>query len=254
MPLDERDRQDDLEGDVDEPRERRRDEEEQERAVADDDAERVAGRRLLGRVVAVPGQVAQREHEAGEEQRGRPGEERRPAAEEEEQRAGRRPERDPEVGRHPHGRVRLLVPVGRHEVGDHRLARRASDLEDEPAETHQREADELAPADGEEAEHQRHLARPRDEDQRPAADVVREVAAGVAGEDADHRADQERDADGRLARVQMPDRPEPDEAPHRRAAHRAREVDREDRAERPVDVGAPDQPEEAGEEAHATLG
>jgi hypothetical protein len=140
--------------------------------------------------------------------------------------------------------------LGRDEVGDHRLARRAPELEHEPAEAHEPEADELAPAGGEEAEQERHLARPRDEDQRPPADVVGEVTPHVAGKNADQRADQEGDADGRLARVEIPDRPEPDEAPHRRAAHRAREVDRQHRTERPVDVGAPDEPEEACEDPH----
>ena len=249
MGLDERDREDDLERDVDEPRERRRDEEEQERAVADDDAERVAGRRLLGRVVPVPRQVAQGEDEAAEEQARGAAEERRPAPEREEEPADGRAEGDAEVRRHAHRRVRLLVPLARHEVGDHRLARRAPDLEHEPAEAHEPEPRRLAPAGGEEAQHEHDLARPGDQDQRSTPDVVREVAARVASEDAHHRADQEDDADRGLARVQVPDRPDPDEAPHGGAAHRAREVDREHRTERPVEVGSPDEPKEAREEA-----
>ena len=215
----------------------------------DDDAEGVPRRRLRRRVRAAARQEAEREHEAAEVEGGRAGEERRPAAEGEVEPADRRTERHTEVRRDANRRVGLLVPVGRDEVGDHRLARGASDLEEEAAHADESESDELAPAGAEEAEDQPGLTCPREQDQGPTPEVVGEVAADVARRRADDRADQEGEADRDLARVQPLDRPDPDEAPDGRAAQRPGEGGREHRAQRPVDVGAPDEAEQAAEEA-----
>jgi hypothetical protein len=141
------------------------------------------------------------------------------------------------------------VPFARHEVGDHRLVRGAADLEGESAGADEPEPDELAIAGGQEAQDERDLEAPRGEDQRPPAEVVGEVAAEVARGCAEERADQEGEADRRLVGVQALDRPDADEAPDGRAAGRAREADREHRPERPVDVGSPDEAEQAPEEA-----
>src|SRR5207249_4594569 len=103
---------------------------------------------------------------------------------------------------------------------------------------------------GEEAEEERRLACPRDEDERPPADVVGEMSVEVAGTDADDGADEEDHAERRLADAEPADGPEADEAPDARAGHRADEPDREHGPQLPVDLAAPDEAEEAGEEPH----
>ena len=88
---------------------------------------------------------------------------------------------------------------------------------------------------------------PPDQDQRPAADLVRPVAADIPGDDGEDRADEVGEREPRLAGVQVLDRPDPQEDEDRRAGDRAGEADGEDRAQRTVDVAAPDESEQAGE-------
>ena len=66
------------------------------------------------------------------------------------------------------------------------------------------------------------------------------------------RGDQVRDAELRRARAELLDRPDADERPAGRERRCAGERDGEHRPQRPVDVGAPDEAKQAGEERHAS--
>ncbi|HEX6702705.1 MAG TPA: hypothetical protein VF101_18405 [Gaiellaceae bacterium] len=121
------------------------------------------------------------------------------------------------------------MPLPRHEVRDHRLVRRASELEEEAAEADQPEPGDLVSAGARESRKERRLAGPGDQDQRAPPGVIRDVSAVVAGPDAHERADPEGEPDRRLAGAEPADRPDADEAPDSRAGDRADEADSEHR-------------------------
>jgi hypothetical protein len=225
----ERDREHGLERDVDEPRERSRDQKEKEGPVAGNHTERTTARWLLRRIRAPRRQEKHGEHEAQRRESRGPDEKRIPASDQEQQAAQRRPEGNPEVRGNANGCVRRFVPIVRYQVGDERLAGCVADLEKEPAEGKDEQAGRRAASGRDEAEHDRRLPYPADQDQRPPAKVIGQMASQVARADADQRAHEIGEPEHGRIGAELLDRPDPDEAPDGRAGERPGEVDPEDR-------------------------
>ena len=143
------------------------------------------------------------------------------------------------------------MALRRDEVGDHRAVGRVADRTHPRRERREDEPGEDMPPDDDEPEQHERLAAPAREDQRPAADVIGDMAAGVAGEPGDQRAGEEREPELGVARAELLLRPDPDEHPGGRACGRPDERDGEHGAQRPVGVVTPDEAKEAREQTHA---
>ena len=104
------------------------------------------------------------------------------------------------------------MPISWNEIGDQRLGGGVADREEEATKTEHEQPGRGAAASRDEAQHDRGLPDPAGENQWPPADVVREVAAEVAGGDPDQRADEVGEAQQRLISAEPLDRPDPDEA------------------------------------------
>jgi hypothetical protein len=105
-------------------------------------------------------------------------------------------------------------------------------------------------ADSEQEQRDERPEAPADEDHRPSPDMIRHVAADVAGEPGEHGAGQIRERQLALRGVQVLDRPDAHERIDGRAGDRPDEPDGEHGPKRRVDVTAPDEPEEPAEERH----
>ena len=249
-----RDRQQRLGRDVGHRREDRREHEEQERMVADDHAERPALRRARrARTRRRAGCSGRRSRTRAAASGSDAEPEVVPVAADQEQAAERRPDRDSEVAaRRAPTRTPASCRSGDDEVGDHRLvgraAERAEDRQQRRAARGPRRT--LSPTKSRPSGTSA-LEPPAEQDQRPAADPVRRVAAEVADD-----ARQRRRRPGRRSRercceacssliAQMPRN-----GIDRRAGDRARQADGEHRPQGAVDVVAPDQAEDACEERH----
>ena len=218
--------------------------------VADDHAERAALRRPFGRVGAAARDVAHRDGEpdCGEHRRAQP--QVGPVAADEERSAEHRPDRDAEVRSDAHRRIGGLLALGRDEVGDHRLVGCAAERAEDGQEGEEREPHVDVMADREQREGHHRLKPPAGEDQRPAADPVRPVTAGIAHAAREHGAGQVREREARLRRMELLDRPDAEERVGRGAGDRADQADGEHRPQRAVDVAAPDETEEACGSVH----
>jgi hypothetical protein len=84
------------------------------------------------------------------------------------------------------------VPFRGNEIRDHRRVRRAADRTKSRRDGRQRQAGEQVVADREKAQEHRGLGAPAEQDHRPAAGVVRDVAARIRREAREQRADEER--------------------------------------------------------------
>jgi hypothetical protein len=104
--------------------------------------------------------------------------------------------------------------------------------------------------DEQEADRHHGVQRPAGQDQRPPADVVGEVPAEVAGRGREHRADEIGEPDAALARAELLDRPDAEERDGAAAGERAGQLDGQDRPQRAVDLGAPDEAENGAQEGH----
>jgi hypothetical protein len=121
------------------------------------------------------------------------------------------------------------------------------------AEGDEPQADHNAVADEDVGQREYPLQAPPEQDQRTAAEVVGGVPTQVAGDRGSDRADQEADAELLRGRAEFPDRPDADERPAGRKGDGSEERHGEHRPQRPVDLVAPDEPEEAAEEAHGPI-
>src|SRR5581483_5698450 len=175
-----------------------------------------------------------------------------PVPPDEQEAADRRPDRDAEVRGDAHRRVRRLVPLGGDQVGDHRLVGGAAQRAEDGQQREQPEAEVDVPADGDQRERDERLAPPAGEDQRPAPDLVRPVAADVPRDAGEDGADEVGERERRLRGPELLHRPDAHERVRRRAGDRADEADGEHRAQRAVDVAAPDETEETRDEFHRT--
>ena len=173
-----------------------------------------------------------------------------PVAADQEQTADRRADRHAEVGRDAHRGVGHLLPLGRDEIGDHRLVGGIPQRAERRQQGEEREAEIDVAAGQDQPERHERLEAPAREDERPPPDAVRPVSADVADDAGEDRADQVREREPRLGGVQRLDRPDPEERVRGRAGDRAGERDREDGPQRSVDVYAPDEAEDAGQELH----